>query len=501
MVMQKFTGAAAQAEAQRVVAFSREAIDSALAPFAPGSTFTVWFSTYRGIEELINLPIELAGEPLMYKVLGLDLLDMESFAQGVASIKARLDSRFSRLVAQRLLKTLVQLQAVSRSFAMSGVPCASELVTVGSAIGYLQSRRRHILALLHTIPNACQGSRQLHELDGLNQFLYLIETACLGTTAMHCNLMLSMVYPDFSLEGDDAGASASHGFNALDSLFLEPERTAITEMAGVDLTGFKKLPVNRRLIFSKAELENNLAHIAAAYAEFNLDQTTYGQLAAFFRSLLPMVVDEYFVQLTPRRFDELCSEHKLSDALKRALVVDSGDYVDNTRTYAPFTRVSGELVTSVTLLSRFANHWKNSCLNRVRRYQIRSGFIFEGSVKEALRDQGFTITGIKRIGHAEFDVVATLDGVIYNVQCKNNLVDLGRIEADVKKFVRYNRSLDRAYQRALEKERAREQVLLGELGLSDIKHFVVSRFPVATQNPSVLPFGEISRFKAIAVGT
>lgn len=500
MVKQKFTGAAAQAEAERVIALSLEGIESTLAPFEPHSTFKVWFSTYRGIEELINLPIELAGEPLLHQILNLDLLDMESFAQGVASIKAGLDSRFSRLVARRLLNTLLQLQAISTSFAMHGLPCAGELVTVGSAIGYLQSRRRHLLALLHTISNACQGSKQLHELDGLNQFLYLIETACLGTTAMHCNLMLAMVYPDFSLEVGDVGASASHGFNALDSLFLEPERTAITEMVGVDLTGFKKLPVNRRLIFSKSELENNLAHIAAAYAEFNLDRTTYGELAEFFRSLLPMVTDEYFVQLTPRRFDELCSEHKLSNALKRALVVDSGDYVDNTSTYAPFTRVGGELVTSVTLLSRFANHWKNSCLNRVRRYQIRSGFIFEGSVKEALRDQGFTVTDIKRVGHAEFDVVATLDGVIYNVQCKNNLVDLNRIEADVKKFVRYNRSLDRAYQRALEKERAREQVLLGELGLSDIKHFVVSRFPVATQNPSVLPFGEITRFKAIAVG-
>ncbi|WP_401729623.1 hypothetical protein [Stenotrophomonas muris] len=500
MARQQLSGAAAQVEAKRLIAFSREGIESTLAPFEPKSTFKVWFSTYRGIEELINLPIELAGEPLLYKILDFDLRDMKGFVQDLASIKVGLESRLSRLVARRLLSTFLQLKAISTSFAMHGQPAASELVTVGSAIGYLQSRRRHLLALLHTIPRACRGSRRLQELDGLNQFLYLIEAACLGTTAMHRNLMLALVYPDFSLEVDGEGASASHSFNALDSLFLEPERTAITEMVGVDLTDLKKVPVNRRLIFSAAELENNLAHIAAAYAEFNLDQTSYGQLTAFIRSLLPMVVDEYLVQLTVRRFDELCSEHKLPDGLKSALVVDSGDYVDNTSTYAPFTRVGGDLFTSVTLLSRFANHWKNSCLNRVRRYQIRSGFIFEGSVKKALRHQGFTVTNIKRVGHAEFDVVATLNGVIYNVQCKNNLVDLNRIEADHHKFVRYNRSLDRAYRRALEKERAREQMLLGELGLSDIKHYVVSRFPVATQNPSVLSFGEISRFKAIAIG-
>lgn len=500
MVKQQLTGAAAQAEATRVLAFSREAIESTLGPFEPKNTFKVWSSTYRGIEELINLPLELSGEPLLDEILDLVLLDMDGFVRAIASIKAGLESRFSRLVAQRLMKTLMQLQAIATSFAMHQLPAAREMVTVGLAIGYLQSRRRHLLAFLHTIPRACQGSKQLHELDGLNQFLELIETAGLGTTTMHRNVMLALVYPDFTLDVDGIGITASHSFNGLNSLFLEPERTDITEMVGIDVTGVKKVPVNRRLIFSRAELENNLTLIAAAYAEFNLDQTSYGQLAAFIRSLLPLVVDEYFVQLTPRRFGELCSEHELPDALKNGLVVDSADYVDNTSTYAPFTRVGGDLVTSITLLSRFANHWKNSCLNRVRRYQIRSGFIFEGSVKKALRDQGFNVTNIKRVGHAEFDVVATLDGVIYNVQCKNNLVDLNRIETDVQKFIRYNRTLDRAYRRALEKEQAREQVLLGELSLSDIKHFIVSRFPVATQNPSVLSFGEISRFRDVAAG-
>ncbi len=317
---------------------------------------------------------------------------------------------------------------------------------------------------------------------------------------MHYNLMLAQVYPDFALEVDAVGILASHSFNGLNSLFLEPERTAITEMDDIDFSSVNRVSVNRRLIFSKAELENNLALIAAAYVEFNLDETSYGQLAAFIRSLVPVVLDEYFVRLTVKRFDELCSEQKLPATLIEELVVEGFDYVANTSTYAPFTRVGDDLITSITLLSRFANYWKNVCLNRVRRYQIRSGFIFEKSVKAALREQGFDITDIKRVGRAEFDVVATLDGVIYNVQCKNNLVDLNRIEADVQKFVRYNRSLDRAYRKALDKERAREHMLVGELHLDEIKHFVVSRFPVATQNPCVLAFGEISRFRSIAVG-
>ena len=501
MARQRLRGAAAETEAMRVLAQSRADIESALVPFEPGSTFEVWFSTYRSIEELINLRGELRCDPLLDEIVGLALQDIDGVVRALPSIKAGLESRFSRLVAKRLMSTLIQLQAIATSFEIHKLPEAREMVTVGAAIGYLQSRRRHLLALLHTIPGVCRGPQRLNELDGLNQFLHLIETAGLGTTSMHHNLMLARVYPDFALDVDDVGIRASHSFSALDELFLEPERTAITEMADVDLSEFKCGPVNRRLIFSKAELENNLAFIAAAYAEFNLHETSYGQLAEFIRSLLPLVVDEYLVRVTVKRFEELCLEQKLPAPLNKALVVEGADYIANTSTYAPFTSLGGDLVTSITLLSRFANHWKNVCLNRVRRYQIRSGFIFEKSVKAALRAQGFDVTGIKRVGRAEFDVVATLDGVIYNVQCKNNLVDLNRIESDVRRFVRYNRSLDVAYKKALEKERAREHVLLGALGLTAIKHFVMSRYPVATQNPRVLAFGEISRFKTIAVGT
>lgn len=500
MAGQRYTGAAAQDKAMQVLAHSRAGIESSLAPFEPKSTFEIWFSTYRGIEEVINLPGELAGEPLLDAIEGLVLLDARAVERAFPPIIARLESRFSRLVARRLVRTLVQLQAIAMSFAMSHFPAAQEMATIGTAIGYLQSRRRHLLALLHTIPGACRGTKRLQELDGLNQFLYLIETAGKGTTSMHYNLMLAQVYPDFALDVDDVGILASHSFNGLNSLFLEPERTAITEMDDVDFSAMKRVSVNRRLIFSKAELENNLALIAAAYVEFNLLETSYGQLAAFIRSLIPLVLDEYFVRVTIKRFDELCSEQKLPATLIKELVVDGFDYVGNTSTYAPFTRIGDDLVTSITLLSRFANHWKNVCLNRVRRYQIRSGFIFEKSVKAALQAQGFEITNVKRVGRAEFDVVATLDGVIYNVQCKNNLVDLNRIEGDVRRFVRYNRSLDRAYRKALDKERAREHILLGELQLNKIKHFVVSRFPVATQNPCVLAFGEIQRFRSIAVG-
>jgi len=146
-------------------------------------------------------------------------------------------------------------------------------------------------------------------------------------------------------------------------------------------------------------------------------------------------------------------------------------------------------------MTRFAYNWKSVCLNRVRRFQIRAGFIFEESVKEALSKQGFTVSDVKRINRREFDVVATLGDTIYNVQCKNNLVDLGRIAADPALFARYNRQLDRYYAKALSKEEAREELLRGKFGFSKVMHVVVSRFPVATDNPRVLPFNQIKYFR------
>ena len=72
--------------------------------------------------------------------------------------------------------------------------------------------------------------------------------------------------------------------------------------------------------------------------------------------------------------------------------------------------------------------------------------------RETLDRQGFFIVDIKRISRQEFDVVVTRGGVIFNLQCKNNLVDLNRLEPDVARFSRYNRWLDRYYARAIEKK-------------------------------------------------
>ena len=124
-----------------------------------------------------------------------------------------------------------------------------------------------------------------------------------------------------------------------------------------------------------------------------------------------------------------------------------------------------------------------------------SGWLhFEDHVKAGLARQGFAIQEIVRINRQEFDVVTVRDGVVWNVQCKNNFVELDRVDSDAVAFARYNSGLVRAYEKALAKEAKREQLLKDKLAIDDVQHMVVSRFPVVTDNPRIVVFSRISSF-------
>jgi len=118
-------------------------------------------------------------------------------------------------------------------------------------------------------------------------------------------------------------------------------------------------------------------------------------------------------------------------------------------------------------------------------------------VKRELAGMGFNVTEIKRINRKEFDVITTHGGTIYNFQCKNNWIDLGKIEAEKTLYRRYNRALTAYYRRALEKERARERLLKDEPGFERVKHYVISRFPVICDDPRIISYNQLDRLRAL----
>lgn len=185
------------------------------------------------------------------------------------------------------------------------------------------------------------------------------------------------------------------------------------------------------------------------------------------------------------------------DELERLLVNTPSDYVTSSNAFEPFLDLGYTVISNVNLLSRFLYAFKNVHLDSRRRFQIHAGFIFEDMVRRDLSGMGFQVTDIKRINRKEFDVVATHSGTIYNFQCKNNWIDLSKIEAKRALYVRYNRMLTNYYTRALAKEVKRECLLKAELGLERVEHYVVSRFPVITTDARIVNYNQLGKLSAV----
>lgn len=471
----------------------------ALAPLDVNTAVDAWLDNIRAVEEFINLPL-----------FGLDDETGENFCSirldtgneaALIKVKNILQNKFDHGVVKRFIRTMRQASAMCQAFRQHNMlEAAVGLSTIGHAIGYFQSRRRHLVTLLYTLPIACRGNQKVDRLDAMNLFLPQVEYSAIALTGLFQKLMLAKVFPDFEIHIHKHGFTTNHHYETLDHLFLEPERANIMEMSlsDEDKTLLQSLEaLDERLVFSAAELRNNIILIEAAYSEFDLGGTEFASVARLVRDCLDSCEDEYLIKISAERFSEHVRNAGLTESIKERVVHRSGTYVDNSNAFAPFINLGDTLLSTVTLLSRFMYYWKTVCLNRLRRFQIRSGFILEGSVKDALRVQGFTVSEIKRINHKEFDVIAVLEGVIYNVQCKNNLVDLSRIENDAIRFARYNRQLDRYYSKALVKEELREHLLKDKLGLEKVQHIVVSRFPVATANPRIVSYNRINDFRNI----
>jgi len=484
---------------QQIIITNTANILNALAPYEPVSAALTWFDTLRAIEECINLvTIDWEDDPFGHQLLGLELSPLVENPRPLLALRPRLIARFSENFANRFQNLMIQGSAIGAALTQLGLfeLCAGFL-SVGTMIGYLQSRRRHFVALLHTLPTACRGRQRVHPLDAFNIFVPIIDMQALQIVGAQQALLIEAARARLGLPEEPESELAM-----LDTFFLEPERARITEMPMTDaalaiLATQEPLAPDR--LFSAAELRNDILATEAAYAEFDLAATEFGPAAAFVRRISHDHVErDFWVAIAPAALGRVFDELKLSARLRAALVNPSADYATNLNSYAPFVLVDGVYRSTVTLLSRFIYYWRSLCLDRSKRYQIRTGFIFEKAVAEALASQGFAVQKITRINRHEFDVVTLRDGIVWNVQCKNNMTDLVWVEAEPKRFARYNRNLAIAYERALTKERNRGDVLTEHLGNDAVEHMLVSRFPVVTDNPRIMSFSRIEGFGARA---
>ncbi len=470
-------------------------IAKALAPYDPITATLAWFDTLRAIEDCINLPMaDWDDDEFEERLYNLALPTLLRDPRPLLALRPQLIAKFTEAFANRFQNLMIQGAAIGAALVQHGLfELTQGFLSVGTMIEYFQSRRRHFVALLHTLPSACRGRQRVDPLDALNIFVPLIEMQALQIVGAQQALLIQAARGRLGLPTAPANELAM-----LDGSFLEPERARITEMpvteaALATLATREPQPLDR--LFSAAELRNDIIAIEAAYGEFDLTATEFGPAAVFVRRVSHEFVErDFWVAIKPKELERLFNALKLSARLRAELVRPSRDYVINLDSYAPFVLVDGIYRSTVSLLSRFIYYWRSRCLDRSKRYQIRTGFIFEKAVAEALERQFFAVQQITRINRHEFDVVTLRDGTIWNVQCKNNMTDLEWIEAEPKRFARYNRNLVLAYERALAKERNREGVLTAHLGNDAVEHMLVSRFPVVTDNSRIVVFSQIDGF-------
>lgn len=499
MATRRLSGANAETLLLDQIGQHSAGIRNTLSAFDAISATSAWMEALRGIEEFINIPMfGLDDEDIVRELLVVRLDDM-TFPMRAVRVRTMLVAELAPTVVDRFVQTLTMVSAIGHGFRKYGLECGEELRSVAGAVSYFQSRRRQMVALLYCMPGDCTGTQSVAPLDALNVFLPVVEHSCVGLTSLYQNLIMARIHFDFVLTVGHGMCHGNYFLETLDETFLEPDRVAITEVAPDRIDPEKlrqRLPLPRGQIFSVAELCNDLIAMEASYAEFDLEKTDFGPMARFIVACCQHVRDDYYIKISSADLRDLMTLCGLSTIAQRRLVYCGNSFEEAVNSFTPFISIGRTEVTTVALLSRFAYSWKTFCLNRIKRFQIRSGFIFEDEVKKALARQNFVIPGIKRIEGHEFDVVATKGNVIYNIQCKNNLVDLARMERNPKLFARYNLRLDKYYAQALRKEEERENLLLTKLGLSSIKHIVLSKFPLATKNPRVMAFREISQFSS-----
>jgi hypothetical protein len=431
-----------------------------LAPYEPQSAVGLWLDMLRGIEELINLPsVDWDDDAFEQRLYDFPVRYSSQHLDWFMEIRRRLIARFSETFANRISNLVFLGDAIASSLAIHGfAEAASGFDTLASLVGYLQSRRRHFVGLLHVMPTACRGSVPVEKIDTLNIFLPIIELSALPMMGAQNALLVKLAQERLRIP-----PNADFELAMLDRLFLEPERVSIVEMPMTD-AGRLMLRQKESLLpdrlFSAAELRNDILLVEAAYAEFNLRESDFGAAALLVRRISKEFIErDYWIRITPARLAKLAAEVGASKGLVAALTCGSPSYMECLSSYAPVVQFGKEYLSTVTLLSRFIYSWRAKVLDRKKRFQIRAGFIFEDHVKAALAKQGFAFQEIVRINGQEFDVVTVRDGVIWNVQCKNNFVELESVDSNAVAFARYNSNLVRAYERALIKEVKREQLL------------------------------------------
>lgn len=452
------------------------------------SIFCVWFNFVRQVEEFINVYYELGrGFVSISKCIH---IGNECEMNLITSV---IEDTFGQKVFARFQELVTLFTGFTTKELIDDKVVRVSIETLYDMWAYLQKRRSHIMTILNHIPVYANGDKAFGHEEIRNKMEEWIEGILMNIT-LGCHAILeSKCLSNFQGEMTSKGIKFSHHYSHLEDMFMEPQRLTILDLEKYRSMRFEKRRCkNTKSICSLEEFDITLYNDTLYYKRYGLlDNMKYQSLVAFMNKMKAYFKDEYLIEVPHADFVSLCQQHKELDLYR-----EMDDFYDIQNSRYGFVRVEDSYYSTYFMLIRYYVNYIEKLLRRNKKFQIDSGFIFEDKVKEIAAKYGFDVKkGCKRIDHREFDVVCIKDGTIYNFQCKNNYMSVSSIGVkESAKASRYNRRLVNYYEKALNDEVDKEHHLVEKLGIDKIKHFVISRFPVMTDNEKVIPFNRLKEW-------
>lgn len=463
-----------------------------IAEYEPSYLYSHWRTLVRSIDEIINIPFELKNDTdkSLYLSLDFDFFNQNNlppFAKTVETI----EKQFGDKVAMRFKQTALMCGAIDKSYKTNGIYDLQgnnlSLSSSKKSIDYFQSRRIYYVTILSLIPAIAEGKKTFDYIDTLNFLQYTLDSCLVGITTSYYNLLVNECLSDYELISDGEKAKGNYNYAHLENFFLEPERLSLLDQLELrkDIVNDQKLvPKSTNKIFSFSEVANTMLLFEGAFDKYKIKKTKeFIALNSFFYEIAIFINDDFNVIIDSDSFNKLLAKYPLL-----ALSKTTTNYFEALNSYSPFQKHEDNYYSTVVMLIRLAYRTLSKSLLKNRSFQINSGFVFEDKVSKLLESNGFKLTDITRINRKEFDVITIRNSKIYNFQCKNNFIDISRVDYNYKLIGRFNNQLCRYYEKALIKEENREHLIIKKLGIKEIEHFVISRFPVITRNERIINF-------------
>ena len=458
-----------------------------LSQFDASDLFHKWREFIRHVDELYNITsLTSPDEDELLEFCSMEISKDPSFRLVIEIV----GKRYGTTVQRRFIKSCLMLSALNYAYSSTGQfhYCCK---TLREVIDRCQKMRLYYVTMLLFIPKYAKGRTKIDFLDLLNVFQPQIDMCLVNIRSAYNALMVNRIIEDYKATPQPLGLAFNFDYNHLEADALETVRLSVVDvMESMTNEELKKVPrFGVHQLCGYDEMLEGIAVSSAVFDKYGLNEfEEYKEMVNMAHDLKAFLHNDYAFIIPKESFRGLQDKYPHLN-----LTCDSDDFEDMLNARPAFFQFDDMFYSSVLFYQRFMVNREQRMLEKKKKFQIDSGFVFERKIKDMLVYFGYDVKeGTKRIKRKEFDVVCVKDGCIYNFQCKNNHLTISQQGKNWFDFTcAAMKRLNKYYEKALQKEDNRDYLLKEKLGLDTVKSYVISRFPVITRNPRVINFNQL----------